>query len=66
VGIQDDDELLTAVTGAVGVPVNSTAHPVRHDLERFRRLGVGRITYGPLLQFALTDSMRDMLTSWAP
>ena len=24
-----------AVTGAVGVPVNSTAHPVKHDLERF-------------------------------
>jgi 2-methylisocitrate lyase-like PEP mutase family enzyme len=52
------------VTGAVGVPVNSTAHPVKHDLERFRRLGVGRITYGPLLQLALTDSMRDMLGSW--
>ncbi|TKS98716.1 isocitrate lyase/PEP mutase family protein [Streptomyces lasalocidi] len=66
VGIQDDDELLTAVTGAVGVPVNSTAHPVKHDLERFRRLGVGRVTYGPLLQFALTDSMKDMLRAWAP
>lgn len=64
VGIQDDDELLTAVTGAVGVPVNSTAHPVKHDLDRFRRLGVGRITYGPLLQLALTDSMKDMLGSW--
>ncbi|MFF9337700.1 isocitrate lyase/phosphoenolpyruvate mutase family protein, partial [Streptomyces albogriseolus] len=66
VGIQDDDALLSAVTGAVGVPVNSTAHPVKHDLERFRRLGVGRVTYGPLLQFALTDSMTDMLRAWAP
>lgn len=64
VGIQDDDDLLTAVTGAVTVPVNSTAHPVRHDLDRFRRLGVGRITYGPLLQFALTDTMKDMLKAW--
>ncbi|GGR77185.1 PEP phosphonomutase and related enzymes [Streptomyces humidus] len=66
VGIQDDDELLAAVTGAVTVPVNSTAHPVKHDLERFRRLGVGRITYGPLLQFAMTDAMKDMIKPWAP
>ncbi|MFF5726089.1 isocitrate lyase/phosphoenolpyruvate mutase family protein [[Kitasatospora] papulosa] len=66
VGIQDDDDLLAAVTAAVGIPVNSTAHPVKHDLERFRRLGVGRITYGPLLQFAMTDAMKDMLRRWAP
>ncbi|MEU9491767.1 isocitrate lyase/phosphoenolpyruvate mutase family protein [Streptomyces sp. NPDC048215] len=66
VTIQDDDDLLTAVTGAVGIPVNSTAHPVKHDLERFRRLGVGRITYGPLLQFAMTDAMKDMLRRWTP
>ncbi|MBM7439341.1 isocitrate lyase/phosphoenolpyruvate mutase family protein [Streptomyces sp. HB132] len=66
VRIQDDDDLLEAVIGAVAVPVNSTAHPVKHDLERFRRLGVGRITYGPLLQLALTDAMKDMLVPWAP
>lgn len=66
VSIQDDDDLLTAVIGAVAIPVNTTAHPVRHDLERFRRLGVGRITYGPLLQFAMTDAMKEMLAPWAP
>ncbi|WP_432086497.1 isocitrate lyase/PEP mutase family protein [Streptomyces sp. bgisy095] len=66
VGIQDDDDLLTAVVGAVTVPVNSTAHPVKHDLARFRRLGVGRVTYGPLLQFALTDTIKDVLKPWAP
>ncbi|MFC9178284.1 isocitrate lyase/phosphoenolpyruvate mutase family protein [Streptomyces sp. NPDC057107] len=66
VKIQDNDELLAAVTAAVSVPVNSTADPVKHDLERFRRLGVGRITYGPLLQLALTDAMKDMLGPWAP
>ncbi|MEW2164477.1 isocitrate lyase/phosphoenolpyruvate mutase family protein [Streptomyces sp. NPDC007084] len=65
VRIQDDDDLLTAVTAAVTVPVNSTAHPVKHDLERFRRLGVGRITYGPLLQLAMTDAMKDVLRPWA-
>ncbi|MFF5715223.1 isocitrate lyase/phosphoenolpyruvate mutase family protein [Streptomyces sp. NPDC012756] len=66
VSIQDDDDLLTAVIAAVAIPVNTTAHPVRHDLERFRRLGVGRITYGPLLQFAMTDAMKEMLAPWAP
>ncbi|MFC6599142.1 isocitrate lyase/PEP mutase family protein [Kitasatospora paranensis] len=66
VGIQDDDDLLAAVIEAVAVPVNSTAHPVRHDLGRFRRLGVGRITFGPLLQFAMTDAMKDTLRPWAP
>ncbi|MFF3015644.1 isocitrate lyase/phosphoenolpyruvate mutase family protein [Streptomyces sp. NPDC057939] len=66
VGIQDDDDLLVAVIAAVAIPVNSTAHPVKHDLARFRRLGVGRITYGPLLQFAMTDAMKDMLGRWAP
>lgn len=66
VAIQDNDDLLAAVIGAVAIPVNSTAHPVKHDLERFRRLGVGRITYGPLLQLAMTDAMKDMLGPWAP
>ena len=46
------------------VPVNCTAHPVRHDLARFVRLGVGRITYGPLLQAALTETMTDMISPW--
>ncbi|MEU4142307.1 isocitrate lyase/PEP mutase family protein [Streptomyces parvulus] len=66
VTIQDNDELLTAVIEAVNVPVNSTAHPVRHDLDRFRRLGVGRISYGPLLQLAMTDAMKAMVAPWAP
>ena len=64
VRIQDDDGLIRAVVEAVDVPVNTTAHPVKHDLERFRRLGVGRITFGPLLQAALTDATQDMLAAW--
>ncbi|MDA0167559.1 isocitrate lyase/phosphoenolpyruvate mutase family protein [Solirubrobacter taibaiensis] len=64
VRIQDADELIRAVVAAVSVPVNCTAHPVKHDLERFRRLGVGRITFGPLLQMALTDATREMIDPW--
>ncbi|GAB2817633.1 isocitrate lyase/phosphoenolpyruvate mutase family protein [Streptomyces chlorus] len=66
VRIQDNDELLAAMIGSVAIPVNTTAHPVKHNLERFRRLGVGRITYGPLLQLAMADAMKDMLGPWAP
>ncbi len=64
VRIQDDDELIRTVVAAVPAPVNCTAHPVKHDLARFARLGVGRITYGPLLQSALTDAMKDMISPW--
>lgn len=64
VRIQDDDALITAVVEALPAPVNCTAHPVKHDLARFAGLGVGRITYGPLLQAALTDSMKDMISAW--
>ena len=64
VRIQDHDDLITAVVKAVDVPVNCTAHPVHHDLDRFTRLGVGRITFGPLLQAALTDATKDMLGRW--
>ncbi|GAB2461150.1 isocitrate lyase/PEP mutase family protein [Jatrophihabitans fulvus] len=64
VRIQDDDDLIAAVVQGVSVPVNCTAHPVKHDLARFRRLGVGRITFGPLLMSALTDSMTDMIEAW--
>jgi 2-methylisocitrate lyase-like PEP mutase family enzyme len=64
VRIQDDDELITRVVTAVPAPVNCTAHPVRHDLARFAGLGVGRITFGPLLQAAMTDSMSGMIAAW--
>ncbi|GAB2583237.1 phosphonomutase [Paractinoplanes abujensis] len=65
VKIQDNDELITVAVEAVPGPVNCTAHPVRHDLARFARLGVGRITYGPLLQGALTEAMTEMIGPWS-
>lgn len=66
VRIQDDDALISAVVGAIAVPVNCTAHPVKHSLDRFARLGVGRITFGPLLQAALTDHSREIEARWRP
>jgi 2-methylisocitrate lyase-like PEP mutase family enzyme len=62
--IHDDDELITAVVEAVSVPVNITAHPAKHTLERLKSLGVGRVTYGPLLQYALADHTKKLLADW--
>ncbi|WP_188780488.1 isocitrate lyase/PEP mutase family protein [Marmoricola endophyticus] len=62
--IHEDDDLISAVVSALDVPVNITAHPVKHDLARYARLGVGRVSFGPLLQAALTDSMTDMVAGW--
>jgi len=64
VKIQDDDELITAVVQALTVPVNVTAHRAKHTLERFESLGVGRVTFGPLLQSALTDHTEQLLAGW--
>lgn len=62
--IQDDDALISAIVDAIDVPVNITAHPAKHTLERLEGLGVGRVTYGPLLQAALTDHTRELLGRW--
>jgi 2-methylisocitrate lyase-like PEP mutase family enzyme len=64
VKIQDDDALISAVVEAIDVPVNITAHPGKHTLERLQGLGVGRVTYGPLLQAALTEHTRELLARW--
>lgn len=64
VKIQDADELIAAVVKAIDVPVNITAHPGKHTLERLQGLGVGRVTFGPLLQAALTEHTQELLARW--
>jgi 2-methylisocitrate lyase-like PEP mutase family enzyme len=64
VKIHEDDALITAVVKAIDVPVNITAHPGKHTLERLQGLGVGRVTFGPLLQMALTEHTQELLGRW--
>ena len=64
VKIHEDDALISAVVGAIDVPVNITAHPGKHTLERLQGLGVGRVTFGPLLQAALTEHTAELLARW--
>jgi 2-methylisocitrate lyase-like PEP mutase family enzyme len=66
VRVQSDDALVEAVCRAMPVPVNVTAHPVHHSLAHLTALGVGRITFGPLLQAALTDHSREIEARWLP
>ena len=52
---------------AEGVFAQGIGFPtVAKDKARLADLGVARITYGPLLQTAATDAMKDMLRPWAP
>lgn len=49
-------------------PVNTTAHPEKGapagSFEELKAMGVHRITFGPLLQFALTDKLAALVTPW--
>jgi 2-methylisocitrate lyase-like PEP mutase family enzyme len=49
-------------------PVNVIAHPVNGSaagsLEDLRALGVHRVSFGPLLQMALTDPLRRLVEPW--
>jgi 2-methylisocitrate lyase-like PEP mutase family enzyme len=64
VKIHEKDELISAIVGAIDVPVNITAHPGKHSLEHLKGLGVGRVTFGPLLQLALTERTQELLGRW--
>lgn len=63
-----DAETMTALLEALDGPVNTTAHPAKGapagSYEELKALGVQRVTFGPLLQFALTDTIGELLTGW--
>jgi 2-methylisocitrate lyase-like PEP mutase family enzyme len=63
-----DADTLRALLAALSGPVNITAHPVNGapsgTYEELKAAGVRRITFGPLLQSALTDSLTTLVTPW--
>ena len=63
-----DAEALRALLAEMSGPVNITAHPVNGapsgSFEELRAAGVQRITFGPLLQAALTDKVTELVTPW--
>ncbi|MGA9871280.1 MAG: isocitrate lyase/phosphoenolpyruvate mutase family protein [Rhodococcus sp. (in: high G+C Gram-positive bacteria)] len=46
------------------LPINAIANPADGDLSHFASLGVGRISFGPLLQGALAGEAGKLLARW--
>ncbi|WGL53430.1 isocitrate lyase/phosphoenolpyruvate mutase family protein [Nocardioides sp. BP30] len=67
VGIPDAATLRILLDELSG-PVNVTAHPTKGapagSFEELKAAGVQRITFGPLLQMALADSVTELVTPW--
>lgn len=67
VRVPDADSLRTLL-GELSGPVNITAHPIdgapSGSLAELREEGVHRITFGPLLQAALTRQLTELVTPW--
>lgn len=69
VGIPDRATLVR-VLDAIDTPLNVTAHPVKGaipdglGLAELADLGVRRVSFGPLLQAALADHIKESLAGW--
>jgi 2-methylisocitrate lyase-like PEP mutase family enzyme len=58
------DEVWQQLVASLPLPLNAIAHPADDDLAHFKGPGIGRISFGPRLQAALTDQARTLLTAW--
>ncbi|MBU9762507.1 isocitrate lyase/phosphoenolpyruvate mutase family protein [Mycobacterium sp. TNTM28] len=59
-----DPEGLARFVSAVSLPVSVTVPPDTADLAALTELGVGRITFGPFLQAALSAQAKRVLARW--
>lgn len=61
---------LRTLMAATSLPLNVTAHPVdgatAGSLQELRDAGVQRVTFGPLLQQALAESVTELVNPWLP
>jgi 2-methylisocitrate lyase-like PEP mutase family enzyme len=60
-----EPETMRRLTSELPLPVNAIALPDQDDPASFGPLGVGRISFGPFLQRALSASASEMLARWA-
>jgi 2-methylisocitrate lyase-like PEP mutase family enzyme len=60
-----DPETMKRLTAELPLPVNAIAHPDQDDPASFGPLGVGRISFGPYFQRALSVKARELLDAWA-
>jgi 2-methylisocitrate lyase-like PEP mutase family enzyme len=57
-------DVLRRLTSALPLPVNAIAVPDEDDPASFGSLGVGRISFGPFWQWALSARSREILARW--
>jgi 2-methylisocitrate lyase-like PEP mutase family enzyme len=60
-----DPETLRRLTTELTLPVNAIALPDQDDPASFGPLGVGRVSFGPFLQAALSGRAKELLARWA-
>jgi 2-methylisocitrate lyase-like PEP mutase family enzyme len=53
------------LTAELPLPVNAIALPDQDDPASFGPLGVGRISFGPFLQRALSSRAEELLSRWS-
>lgn len=58
------DEVQRQLTAALPLPVNAIADPAAGDRTKLADLGVGRVSFGPLLQGALSAHASTLLARW--
>jgi 2-methylisocitrate lyase-like PEP mutase family enzyme len=60
-----DDETQRRLTSELPLPVNAIALPDQDDPASFGPLGVGRISFGPFFQAALSARAKELLGRWS-
>jgi 2-methylisocitrate lyase-like PEP mutase family enzyme len=60
-----DPDVMRRLTSELPLPVNAIAIPEQDDPASFGPLGVGRISFGPFLQRALSGRAEEILQRWA-
>ena len=59
-----EPEVMRRLTSELPLPVNAIVFPDRDDPASFGPLGVGRISFGPLLQATLSARAKEVLARW--
>jgi 2-methylisocitrate lyase-like PEP mutase family enzyme len=60
-----DPDTLRRLAAELPLPINAVALPDQDDPASFAPLGVGRISFGPFWQYALSAYSKEMLARWA-
>jgi 2-methylisocitrate lyase-like PEP mutase family enzyme len=60
-----DEATWQRMVAELPLPLNALAYPGKDDVDRFRRLGVGRISFGPMLQRVAETLLAPVLQPWA-